>query len=273
MKVISFLSVLTVFLNFFSCKAQPVATSSVENKPLDTSTHRINQTDISNFTIDYLMGKFDPSDHPDFILIPAQYRDEEIRYIRKDVLKSFISMYDAAVKEGIYIKIRSATRNFENQKRIWENKWTGKTLLEDKLNAALDIKDDMSRAKKILEYSSMPGTSRHHWGTDMDFNAFENEWFESGEGLKIYSWLSNHGHKYGFCQPYSKMGTDRYAGYFEEKWHWTYMPVSQKLTELAGKALKNEMISGFLGAETAMKIDVVKNYILSISPACKHTRN
>jgi len=176
-------------------------------------------------------------------------------------------------KKGFILKSDQLREILKIKKRIWENKWTGKTLLEDKLNAALDIKDDMSRAKKILEYSSMPGTSRHHWGTDMDFNAFENEWFESGEGLKIYSWLSNHGHKYGFCQPYSKMGTDRYAGYFEEKWHWTYMPVSQKLTELAGKALKNEMISGFLGAETAMKIDVVKNYILSISPACKHTRN
>ena len=51
------------------------------------------------------------------------------------------------------------------------------------------------------------------------------------------------------------------------------MPVSTKLTEQAKLNLKNEMISGFLGAETAAKIDVVQNYILGISPACTSTKN
>ena len=69
------------------------------------------------------------------------------------------------------------------------------------------------------------------------------------------------------------MGSDRKTGYFEEKWHWTYLPVSTKLTEQAKLNLKNEMISGFLGAETAAKIDVVQNYILGISPACTSTKN
>ena len=61
---------------------------------------------------------------------------------------------------------------------------------------------------------------------------------------------------------------ERKSGYFEEKWHWTYMPLSKKYTDMAKKWIKNEMISGFLGAETATKVDMVNNYILSISPAC-----
>ena len=34
-------------------------------------------------------------------------------------------MAEAAKKEGVILTIISATRNFESQKRIWENKWNG----------------------------------------------------------------------------------------------------------------------------------------------------
>jgi len=263
----------TLFFACTACNAQKPAS----DVPLTVPESQIIFDNIHGngfvSTSDYLMGKFDPAQHPDFVLIPAKYRDEEQRYIRKDVLNAFISMFDAASKEGIILKIRSATRNFESQKRIWENKWTGKTILEDNINAAKEIHDDLIRAKKILEYSSMPGTSRHHWGTDIDLNAFDNRWFEEGEGLKLYSWLLTHASQYGFCQPYTKIGSDRQTGYFEEKWHWTYLPVSIKLTEMAKISLKNEMILGFLGSETAQKIDVVKNYVISISPSCKVLKN
>ena len=251
-----------------SCKPQNpviVPTTKVAISPvIDT----LKVENLPEYNIDYIMGKFDPASHPDFTLIPAKYRDEEMRYIRKDVLEAYIKMYNAAAKDGLKLVIRSATRNFENQKRIWENKWTGKTILEDGTNAAKDIHDDISRAKTILKYSSMPGTSRHHWGTDMDFNSFDNAWFEKGEGQKLYNWLKANAYKFGFCQPYSKMGSDRSSGYFEEKWHWTYMPVSVLIIEQAKTKLTNEMIAGFLGAKTAKEIDVVKNYILGISPSC-----
>jgi LAS superfamily LD-carboxypeptidase LdcB len=214
------------------------------------------------------MGKFKPANHGDFVEIPIKYADRPGQYLRKETFAAFQKMYEAAAKDGVILQIRSATRNFDDQKRIWENKWTGKTLLEDNTNAARDIKQNLARAKKILEYSSMPGTSRHHWGTDMDLNAFTNEWFDTGEGLKLYQWMQKYAYSYGFCQPYSKMGSDRKTGYFEEKWHWTYMPLSVKYTKAAKKMIKNRMITGFLGSETATEIDMVKNYILGISPSC-----
>lgn len=225
------------------------------------------------YDTDYIMGKFDPSKHVDFTIIPAKYRDAEVRYIRKDVLDGFIKMYNDARKDGVILVIRSATRNFENQKRIWESKWTGKTILEDGTNAAKDIKNNVDRARKILEYSSMPGTSRHHWGTDVDFNNFDNSWFEHGEGQKLYQWMVANAHKYGFCQTYTSMGSDRSTGYSEEKWHWTYMPISSEITKQAKMKITNEMIAGFLGAETAVNIDVLNNYILGISPSCISNKN
>ena len=60
--------------------------------------------------------------------------------------------------------------------------------------------DSLKAAKTILLYSSMPTTSRHHWGTDMDINSLENSYFASGQGLKEYTWLKKNAAKFGFCQ-------------------------------------------------------------------------
>jgi len=241
-----------------------------ESKSLDSIP---SQTDENEYSIEYLMGKFNPIEHADFIEVPLEYADQKGRYIRKEVLEAFINMYNEAAKEGIFLKIKSATRNFDHQKTIWENKWLGKTILEDGVNALKDIKNPKERALKILQYSSMPGTSRHHWGTDMDFNSFNNDWFDQGEGLKLYTWLKINAHKYGFCQPYTAINEERPNGYFEEKWHWTYLPTSTRLTDLAKIQLTDEMISGFKGSETALEIGVVSKYILGIHPSCHPSQN
>ncbi|MBL0026175.1 MAG: M15 family metallopeptidase [Saprospiraceae bacterium] len=263
--------IVAISAGFLSCQAQ----TSTQSKDLevDKQTSRQVVSSANPMSVEYLMGKFDQKIHPDFTEIPLKYADRPDLYLRKDGYDAFVEMYNSALQEGIRIQIRSATRNFEDQKRIWENKWTGKTILEDNINAATEYKDELSRAKKILEYSSMPGTSRHHWGTDMDINSFTNDWFDEGPGLKLYTWMINNAHKFGFCQPYTKMGSDRNSGYFEEKWHWSYMPVSQNLTKMVKEKMKNEMISGFMGSDTAEKIDMLKNYILGISPTCLTTKD
>ena len=233
--------------------------------PLDTTPAQDHHHE-EDFTVDYIMGHFNPATHPDFVEIDIKYADREGMYLRKDVYEAFQKMYQHALKDSIRLQIRSATRNFNYQKGIWEAKWTGERLIEGGENLAQTTPDENQRALKILRYSSMPGTSRHHWGTDIDLNNFENSWFAEGEGLDIYNWLLLHAEEYGFCQPYS---AGRSCGYFEERWHWTYMPVSEKLTALAKKELKNEMIKGFHGSETAVMIDVVRNYVLGINEECK----
>lgn len=269
MIIIRTILIIGVAWSFVSCNAQKQASAN----PTSSVQNIAEVIDSAVFDLNYLTGKFDPKNHPDFDTIPLKYTDQEGRYLRKDVLEAFVKMFDAALLENIKLKIKSATRNFTSQKTIWENKWTGKTLIENKLNAATEIKDDVERAKKILEYSSMPGTSRHHWGTDIDLNAFENEWFETGEGLEIYNWLKQHAHEYGFCQPYTAIGSDRESGFFLEKWHWTYVPISSKLTILAEKNLTNKHITGFLGDKTAEQLEIVKNYVLAVSPACLNIKN
>ena len=114
----------------------------------------------------------------------------------------------------------------------------------------------------------MPGTSRHHWGTDIDMNNFENEYFESGQGLKEYEWLVANGASFGFCQVYTEKDEKRPDGYQLEKWHWSYLPISKQLTNLAQEALKDQMINGFDGSETAVDIEVVRKYVLGINKEC-----
>lgn len=219
------------------------------------------------FTTAYLMGKFDPATHPDFVKIVPPYADNNERYLRKDTYEAFKKMHAAAQKEGVNLVIISATRNFESQKGIWEAKWTGERLVDDQ-DISQTIPDPKKRALKILEYSSMPGSSRHHWGTDIDLNNLSDNHFQSGEGKKVYTWLRANAAQYGFCQPYSPKGADRPAGYNEEKWHWSYLPISKKLTALAAQKLKDDMIAGFKGAETAKSIGIVKKYVLGINQEC-----
>ena len=237
--------------------------------PLDKEEQpRMEQPSIdSTIQTDFLLGKFDPSTDEQFVLIDAAYSDRADRLMHKEAYAAFLNMQAAAKEAGLNFKIISATRNFNYQKGIWERKWTGTTKVGNQ-DLSKTIEDPKIRALKILEYSSMPGTSRHHWGTDIDLNNFNNAYFEEGQGKKEYDWLLANAHKFNFCQPYTSKTNSSRTGYHEEKWHWSYMPLSAKFTEQAGLRITEDMITGFLGSEQAAAIGVVKKYILGINPDC-----
>lgn len=214
----------------------------------------------------YLMGKFDPAKDERFSKIPAPYAQKEM-FMRTEALESFQKMHAAAKKDGINLLVISATRPFDVQKSIWEAKWTGRRKVDGKM-LSKEVKDPQGRAVKILRWSSMPSTSRHHWGTDIDINNLNPEYFDTGQGLKEYEWLVAHAIEYGFCQVYSEMGENRPYGYQEEKWHWSYLPISKDLTNAYAQKISDQDIDGFLGAESAPMIEVVQKYVLGINPDC-----
>jgi LAS superfamily LD-carboxypeptidase LdcB len=256
------LLILLIFI-FFGCRQDQK--SQVESNQIDAQMEKIEQDTIGKT---YLMGKFNPESHPDFVSIDGKYADRTGLYLRKEVMEAYIKMFDQAKSENVDLVIKSATRNFNYQKGIWERKWTGATTLSDGTNLGKKNWSDLEKALKILEYSSMPGTSRHHWGTDFDLNAFENEWFESGEGKRVYDWLSVKAESFGFVQVYTPKGDARPFGYNEEKWHWSYKPLSSMYLNEAKQSLRNRDFSGFSGSDTAAEIDVVEKYILGVNPAC-----
>ena len=215
----------------------------------------------------YLLGQFDPASEGNFVKVKTPYAHRDHLYLLRDVHEAFIKMHRAAKADGISLTIISATRNYDDQKRIWQSKWTGQRLV-DKRNLAKTVPDPVKRARIILKYSAMPGTSRHHWGTDIDINSVNTAYFESGKGLKTYQWLARHAGRFGFVQPYTPKGKDRPHGYEEEPWHWTYNPMAKGYTRQYLKKISYEDINGFDGSETAPKIDVIKHYVLGINRAC-----
>ncbi len=229
------------------------------------STVCLAQAEISK---DYLMGKFRPSKDKRFTKIGGNY-------LRKETFEAFQQMRNEAAKIGIKLFIVSATRTFTEQKRLWENKWMARTPVNTDTGEYLpkpfsrqDFLTKEQRALRILEFTAMPSASRHHWGTDLDFNAVNPSYWTTFRGQKEYNWLVENAPKFGFCQVYS---AKRPTGYKEEKWHWSYLPIAQNLTNEYVRMITNSDIStsNFIGSKTAITTDFIENYVLGINPNCK----
>jgi LAS superfamily LD-carboxypeptidase LdcB len=216
-------------------------------------------------TIAFLMGRADAEKQ--FVTVAAQYASREGMVLQSEAYEAFKNMHKAAKNDGIELVIKSANRNFNYQRQIWDGKWTGARKVDGN-NLSVTLTDPVQRALKILENSSMPGSSRHHWGTDIDLNAFTNDYFSSGKGQREYAWLQANAARFGFCQPYTAKGEGRNSGYNEERWHWSYQPLSGQYTQQAAAYLKDTMFSDFKGADTATQIGIIKNYVSGINKQC-----
>lgn len=199
-----------------------------------------------------ILGDVNPENHKGFDKIKSKHTTKGNIYLRDEVYDAFKDMWKDAKSDGVNLVIISATRNRNYQAGIWNRKW----------NSFGGNESD--RAERILQYSSMPGTSRHHWGTDFDLNALENSYFENGEGKKIYDWLVANAHKYGFFQPYTPYDDYRDAGYREEKWHWSYYPTASKFQRAYNHLVNYDDINGFEGSDYAPQLDVINNYVNGI---------
>ncbi|MBE7439855.1 MAG: M15 family metallopeptidase [Spirochaetales bacterium] len=179
------------------------------------------------------------------------------QYLRRETKAALDQMVAAFKKDhpAVPVQIVSTTRNFVSQKGIWERKWQ-----------ASSIKPGPDRARKILEYSSMPATSRHHWGTDIDFNQLNNTYYRRGEGKVFYDWMVSHAARFGFCQPYtaSRQG----EGYQEERWHWSYRPLSVVFLK-EWLSLPPTAFAGvnFAGSEHFQKLS--RLYVSNVDPSCR----
>lgn len=220
----------------------------------------------------YLTGRFDPSTREDFILVSLENTfGASPMYLLRETNEAFILMREAAKKDGVDLKIASATRNFEDQKNIWNEQWIDVPAPDEK-EIAQNIPEGLRRFRKILKFRSAPGTSRHHFGTDLDINRvnplFANSFRDKDAREQIYAWLVKNAAEFGFCQTYTPKGAERETGYSEERWHWSYVPLSRIFTQEYKNLIKPEDISGFLGDEYAESEDLINKYVLSINPEC-----
>ena len=200
----------------------------------------------------FLVGQM-VSNERDFVPVDSIYGKNTVR-LDSQVYKAFVLMADSAKKSGIDLYILSGYRSFYSQKSIWERKW-------EKNSSTMD---DSKNANHILRYSSMPGISRHHWGTDLDLNSLNSEYFQSGEGAKVYQWLNANANHFGFFQPYTTKDKGR-TGFETEEWHWSYYPLSQGYLDcyLQNDSIE-DLITGFNGARFYRIFDIKKRYVQGI---------
>ena len=222
---------------------------------------------------DFLKGKFQPSKNSRFAIIPGAYSIRKNQYLQKETIEHFVEMAKVARNEGIDIYILSPTRNFYAQKSIWERKF-----IQNEKEGLMPREN----ALKILLWSSMPGTSRHHWGTDFDIvfsrkNAqLSNRIYESGQGLRTYQWMKTHARKFGFCQPYtglpasrdnSREGRPIKHGYQQEKWHWSYQPLASKYLKTYFMRRARMLPSGFRGDSAGNTLFL--DYVMNVDKSCQ----
>ncbi|WP_340065203.1 M15 family metallopeptidase [Ascidiimonas aurantiaca] len=193
--------------------------------------------------------------------------------LRKQAHEAFLNMKEAAAKEGFTIKIVSGYRNFDRQKLIFERKYKKFT------QAGLS---SIEAINKIIEYSTIPGTSRHHWGTDIDIiddhGNYEGDVLVAdkfhGEGpfCKFREWLEQHANTFGFYIVYTN-DPDR-KGFKYEPWHYSYAPISKPMLQAykkldIRKILQEQNLAGSDYFTESFMDAYIKNHILDINPQLK----
>ena len=208
--------------------------------------------------------------------------------VHKQMKHAFIALQDAAKTQGFELQIASGFRSFERQLTIWNNKFSGKTVLKIATGEVINPKDLSERQliKQILLYSALPGASRHHWGCDIDVYApnflAKNEQLQlevweyqpGGPFKELSQWLRLNAHSYGFYLPYARFQ----GGVAFEPWHLSYLPLAHKyqqafdidkltkvlsLSNIMGKNVilenLNEIASRFINNVTAAPNNVILN--------------
>ena len=142
-----------------------------------------------------------------------------------------------AAEGGLDLRIASAFRDYDRQVRIINDKWSGDRPVIDGDGRLLDRAryDDDEWLNAILRFSALPGTSRHHWGTDLDiWDASATgehyrpllsppEYEPPGPFFGMTQWLDEliaADDAEGFYKPYA---VDR-GGIAPEAWHVSYRP-------------------------------------------------
>lgn len=148
--------------------------------------------------------------------------------LQKEVFEAFTKMQKEAFKEGISIQIVSAYRSFNRQNEIWNRKFTA--YISEGYLPQLAI-------EKIIEYSTIPGTSRHHWGTDVDIIdsiqkapeqlLIEQNYNKGGIYSNLKIWMDNNAEKFGFYLVYDDNHLRK--GFKYEPWHYSFLPVAKSM--------------------------------------------
>jgi len=187
------------------------------------------------------------------------------------VYPDFQKMQKAALKDGIKIQIISGYRSFNRQLSIWNKKYHKYKNLE------MSEKDIF---KKISTYSALPGTSRHHWGTEIDIidansappeNGFLNPRNYDKDGVynALYQWMLANSEDYGFYLVYTN--DEHRQGFNFEPWHYSYKPLAKNYLKHYSRLelnidVKDDRVGGSDHIDKEVLLSYFHTHVLGINP-------
>lgn len=159
--------------------------------------------------------------------------------LQAEAAAAFLCLQAEAAEAGFQLAIASSHRSYKRQCLIWNGKAAGERPVHDDAGNPVSVLalPAGERMLAILRFSALPGTSRHHWGTDLDaFDAaavpadaapqlIPQEVAPGGPFDPLHCWLDMRmatGRSHGFYRPY---GVDR-GGVAPERWHLSYAPMA-----------------------------------------------
>lgn len=159
--------------------------------------------------------------------------------LHPDCRRALSELQRSASEQGFDLQVASGFRSFERQLHIWNAKVRGERPLHDDAGRPLPVAelDEAGLLHAVLRFSALPGSSRHHWGTDLD--VFDAAAMEPGYQLQLspqevsptglfgpfHAWLDQRiaaADCFGFYRPY---GIDR-GGVAPERWHLSFAPLA-----------------------------------------------
>lgn len=206
--------------------------------------------------------------------------------LHAEVIAPLLAMRAAAAAAGIDLKVVSAFRDFERQLEIWNGKFLGTRPVSDAAGREIDVRalDPEARVAAILQWSALPGASRHHWGTDVDVIDLRaqppgyrpqleaHEYAPGGVYAQLTTWLDANMARFGFFRPYC---TAR-GGVQPEAWHLSYAPLAEAaLRQFTRRTLHAALAGGPLEAREIVldQLDTLyERYVCDIDAASSRAR-
>ncbi len=210
-------------------------------------------------------------------LTECEICNKQIR-VHRLVKTALLTLTKALENAGLSVVIVSHWRTFLQQATIWNEKWEGLRPVLDRKSIPLDVQtlSDQEKFESLCFWSAVPGTSRHHWGTDFDIflkspidsgykiRLIPDEFSSSGVCGKLEEWMREHLEEYGFYRPYQTQK----GGVFPEPWHISHRTTATeclnqlKATEVAQLIMQHQLHGGEIVCQNLEKY--FQNYVYNI---------
>ncbi len=185
-------------------------------------------------------------------------------FIHKDCYDDYFRLKGTLAGKKLELRTASSFRSYEHQRKIWNDKADGKRALRSKTGITLKY-DELNCEEifwAILNWSSIPGSSRHHWGTDIDI--YDHSQYKDGKVLKLAN------EEYQGSGPNSKISDALFEhndlfyrpyldgkSYQMELWHLSHKKQGEKLQSLYTYEMFKKSIE--MDSELLLKEHILKN--------------